>query len=208
MNLLLVDDHPLVRGALRRLLAEHFEGATFGEASNAADGIRMASSGGWDLMLLDLSMPGRSGLEALTELRSSCPKLPVLIVTMHLDEQYAIRAFRSGAAGYVMKDCAQEEFCLAVEKALAGGKYITAQLAEALAVTLASPARSPHEELSDRELQVLRMLGSGETVKTIGEELSLSAKTVSTYRTRILKKMEMRTTAQLVRYALASGLVE
>jgi len=210
VRILVVDDHAVVRGGLRRLLSERFEGVTFGEAADGPEGVAMATNDSWELVILDLSLPGRSGLEALKEIHATRPKLPVLVMTMHSEEQYAVRAFRAGASGYVMKGAAEEDLVAAVEKTLAGGKYVTPELAEALATTVGGGggATLPHEALSDRELQVLRMLAAGKTVKDIGAELGLSAKTISTYRTRILEKMRMRTTAQIVRYALASGLVE
>jgi DNA-binding NarL/FixJ family response regulator len=163
----------------------------------------------WDVVILDISMPGKSGLDVLDELRRLRPRLPILLLSMHPEEQFARRALKAGAAGYLTKESVPEELKEAVRKVVAGGRYVSATLAEKLAVDLRGGADTPlHELLSDREFQVLRMIASGRSVKDIAEELSLSVKTVSTYRARILEKSGMKTNAELIRYALQSQLVD
>jgi two-component system invasion response regulator UvrY len=208
VRILLVDDHAVVRGGLQRVLAERHPTAEFGQASTAAEGLARVASETWSLVILDLSMPGRGGLDVLKEMREARPELAVLVMTMHAEEQYALRAFRAGAAGYLTKGSAEDELLAAVEKILSGGKYVTAALAEVLAGAVGGASARPHEELSDREFQVLRMLGAGRTVKQIGTELHLSEKTISTYRTRMLEKLKLETTSELVRYAIVNGLVD
>jgi DNA-binding NarL/FixJ family response regulator len=209
VRILLVDDHAIVREGLRRILALELEPCDVGEAANAAEAMEQIRTGSWDLVVLDISLPGRGGLEALKDIKATNKDLPVLVMTMYSESQYAVRAFRSGASGYITKDSAPDNLVLAVRKVLEGGKYVSAALAETLATNLTSPTGAAlHDALSDRELQVLRMIGSGKTVKEIAVELSLSEKTISTYRTRVLEKLEMRTTAELIRYAIASRLVE
>jgi DNA-binding NarL/FixJ family response regulator len=209
MRILLVDDHAIVREGLRRILSLEVEHCEVGEASNAADAMELIRGGGWDLVVLDISMPGRGGLDALKEIKEIDKDLPVLVMTMYSEDQYALRAFRAGASGYITKDTASDALVHAVRKVLDGGKYVSPGLAEALATNLTSACGAAlHEALSDRELQVLRMLGSGKTVKEVAVELSLSEKTISTYRTRVLEKLRLRTTAELIRYAIASHLVD
>ncbi len=207
MKILLIDDHALVRGGLRRLLLEHHPGAVFGQAESASTGLATALASAWDLVVLDLSLPGRGGLDVLKDLHEARPQLPVIVMTMHGEEQYAVRAFRAGASGYLTKGAAEEDLIAAVEKVLAGGRYVTPKLAEALAGALGGAARAAHEELSDREFQVLRMIGDGRSVKQIALELHLSEKTVSTYRTRLLEKLQLDSTAELIRYAISNGIV-
>jgi two-component system invasion response regulator UvrY len=208
VRILLVDDHAVVRGGLQRVLAERHPAAEFAQASTAAAGLSRVTLEAWSLVILDLSMPGRGGLDVLKEMREAAPGLPVLVMTMHAEEQYALRAFRAGASGYLTKGSAEEELLAAVEKILSGGKYVTAALAEVLAGAVGGASARPHEELSDREFQVLRMIGAGRTVKQIGTELHLSEKTISTYRTRMLEKLKLETTSELVRYAIVNGLVD
>jgi two-component system invasion response regulator UvrY len=208
VRILLVDDHAVVRGGLQRVLAERYPAAEFAQASTAAAGLSRVTLEAWSLVILDLSMPGRGGLDVLKEMREAAPGLPVLVMTMHAEEQYALRAFRAGASGYLTKGSAEEELLAAVEKILSGGKYVTAALAEVLAGAVGGARPRPHEELSDREFQVLRMIGAGRTVKQIGTELHLSEKTISTYRTRMLEKLKLETTSELVRYAIVNGLVD
>jgi two-component system invasion response regulator UvrY len=208
VRILLVDDHAVVRGGLQRVLAERYPAAEFAQASTAAAGLSRVTLEAWSLVILDLSMPGRGGLDVLKEMREAAPGLPVLVMTMHAEEQYALRAFRAGASGYLTKGSAEEELLAAVEKILSGGKYVTAALAEVLAGAVGGASARPHEELSDREFQVLRMIGAGRTVKQIGTELHLSEKTISTYRTRMLEKLKLETTSELVRYAIVNGLVD
>lgn len=208
MRILLVDDHAVVREGVRRLLSDEFSGSLFGEAASGHEALARVAEAAWDLVILDLSLPGRNGLETLKAVMESSPTLPVLVMTMHSEDQYALRAFRSGAAGYLTKDCGPDELFEAVRKVVAGGKYVTSAIAEKLAGSLSATAKPLHEQLSDREFQVLRMLAIGKTVTQIGRELNLSEKTISTYRARILDKMAMETTAELVHYAIRNGLVE
>jgi two-component system invasion response regulator UvrY len=199
VRILLVDDHAVVRGGLQRVLAERYPAAEFAQASTAAAGLSRVTLEAWSLVILDLSMPGRGGLDVLKEMREAAPGLPVLVMTMHAEEQYALRAFRAGASGYLTKGSAEEELLAAVEKILSGGKYVTAALAEVLAGAVGGASARPHEEL---------MIGAGRTVKQIGTELHLSEKTISTYRTRMLEKLKLETTSELVRYAIVNGLVD
>ena len=209
MRVLIADDHAVFRRGLRDTLAEAFSRVTFGEAKTAQETIELARLQDWDVVILDISMPGKSGLDILDDLRRLRPKLPVLLLTMHPEQQYARRALKAGAAGYLTKDSVPEELKEAIKRIVAGGRYVSATLAEKLAVDLREGADLPlHELLSDREFQVLRMIASGKTVKEIAEDLSLSVKTVSTYRARILEKTDMKTNAELIRYALQSQLVD
>jgi two-component system, NarL family, invasion response regulator UvrY len=208
MRILLVDDHALVRKGLRRILEAEIGGASLGEAADVDEALDLVRHAVWDVVLLDLSMPDRRGLEAVKDLHKLRPGIPVLILTMHEEDQYALRAFRAGAAGYLTKAVAPSELVDAVHRVAAGRKYITPRIAEALANSLGGGAGADHDSLSDRELQVLRLLGNGRTLTEIGADLTLSVKTVSTYRTRILDKMALRNTAQLVRYVVGSGLVD
>jgi two-component system invasion response regulator UvrY len=208
-RILLVDDHRIVRDGLRRILAEALPDATFGEAATATEALVAARSAPWDLVVLDVSLPSRSGLDVLKELRHDRPDARVLMTTMYAEDQYALRSFRAGAAGYITKDSGPDDFVAAVQKVLAGGRYVSPSLAEHLASTLGSDTgRPPHERLSDRELQVLRLLASGLSVKEIGHQLHLSDKTISTYRARVLEKLQLRTAAQLMRYAIGANLVD
>jgi DNA-binding NarL/FixJ family response regulator len=209
LSVLLVDDHALVRRGLRELLADEFPGAVFTEAGSGPEAVEKIRNTVFTLVVLDLSIPGRDGLDVLKEFHERLPKLPILMLSVYAEEQYALRALRAGAAGYITKESAPEELSKAIRKVLSGGRYISPSLAERLATTLAGDTCRPlHESLSDRELQVLRMVAGGESIKQIGVLLALSEKTISTYRTRILEKMDMKTTANLIRYALRAGLVE
>ena len=208
-RILIADDHAVVRRGVRELLAEEFPRAIFGEAATAQAALELAWKEPWDLIVLDITMPGRSGLDILADLRAARPKTPVLVQSMHAEEHFAVRVFKSGAAGYITKDSLTDELARAAHRLLAGGRYVSASLAEKLAGVLAAGAERPaHELLSDREFKVLRSLAAGHAVKEIGAELSLSAKTVSTYRTRILEKLGAKTNQDLTRYALREGLVE
>lgn len=211
MKFLLVDDHPLVRRGIRELLHETYPDATFAEASTAEQALDLLPSSTWDLVVLDVAMPGRGGMDALKQLHARQPDLPIVVLSAHGEDQFAIRALRAGARGYVTKVSASDELVAAVRKALAGGTYVSAALAErivAATTTSGSSDRPLHATLSDRELQVLQMLANGRTVKQIGVELALSDKTISTYRARLLEKMKLRTNAELMRYALRAGLVD
>ncbi len=209
MRFLIVDDHPVVRRGVRELLHDEFPGAAFVEADDGETAIAKVEDDTFDCALLDLSMPGRGGLDALKEIRSRRPRLPVLVHSHHAEQQYAIRAIRAGARGYVTKDTAPDELVRAVREVVAGRRYMTAALAAQIASALSSdPDKEPHDALSDRELQVLRMMALGKTVRDIAKELGLSDKTISTYRTRVLEKLELRTTADLMRYAIKAKLVD
>jgi len=208
MRILIVDDHAVVRQGLKTILAEEFPNAEFGEAGDAPEALTQVREQDWDVIVLDISMPGRNGLDVLKCVRTTHPKLPVLVLSMHPENQYAVRVLKAGASGYLTKETAPDNLVAAVKKVLAGGTYVGASLAERLAVRLqADEHRLPHETLSDREYQVLRMITSGKTPTEIARELFLSVKTVSTYRARIMEKMQMSTNAELTRYALENGLL-
>jgi len=208
LRFLIADDHAVVRQGLKQILLEEFPDASFGEAANGADILTLVKQQEWDVVTLDISLPGRSGLEVLKEARERRPNLRVLVLSMHPEEQYAVRALKAGAAGYVTKQTAPEELVNAVKKILSGGKYVSAALAEKLASALGAPSDRPaHETLSDREYQVFCLIASGKTTGQIAEELNLSVQTISTYRARVLEKMSMSTNAELTRYALQNGLV-
>lgn len=209
MRVLIADDHAVFRRGLKETIREAFPKVTFGEAKTAQEAVESVRRHDWEIVILDISMPGLSGLDILDELRRLRPKLPILFLSMYPEEQYARRALKSGAAGYLTKDSIPEELKEAVRRILAGGRYVSATLAEKLAFDLGRGADTPaHELLSDREFQVLRMIASGKTVKQIADEISLSVKTVSTYRARILEKTGMKTTAELIRYAFQAQLVD
>jgi len=209
MKILLTDDHAVVRHGLKQILADEFKKATFGEARNAQETLELAAQGSWDLVVLDVTMPGRSGLEVLRELRKSRPEVPVLVLSIHPEDQLAVRVLKLGAAGYMTKESAAEELVGAVKRVLAGGRFVSAPLAEKLAASLASDSlMAPQDLLSGREFQVLRLLAAGKRVGEIALELCLSVKTISTYRGRILGKMDLRNNAELMHYAMQHPLVE
>lgn len=209
MRILIVDDHTVVRQGVKRVLNDAFPKALFSEAANAAEALSIARKEPLSLVVMDVGLPGRNGIDVLKELKADYPNLPVLIQSMYGEEQYAIRAMRAGASGYVTKAVASNVFIEAVRKILDGGKYISPALAETLADDLALDSRKPlHDALSDREYQILRLLGGGKSVKEIGLQLSLSVKTVSTYRSRILEKLKLATTAELIHYAISHSIVE
>ena len=208
MRILIADEHALFRRGLRETLAEAFSKLTFGEARTAQQTLKHVRRQDWDVVILDISMAGKGGLDILDDLKSLRPKLPILLLSMH-PEPFARRALKAGAAGCLTKDCLPGELKEAIKKIVEGGHYISAALAEKVEKNLRTGADLPlHELLSDREFQVLRMIASGKTVKGIAEELSLSMKTVSTYRARILEKTGMETNAELIRYALLTHLVD
>jgi len=208
-RILLVDDHPVVRQGIKQVLAGAFDPAVVGEASNAEEGMTVVQSTEWDVMVLDLSLPGTSGLDLLKDLRRERPALPVLVLSMHSPDQFARRAISAGASGYLTKDSHPSELVKAVEEVIAGRRYVNAAVAPLIDQGV-EPERGqrPHEALSDREYQVLRMLASGLTVSQVASRLSLSVKTISTYRARVLEKMNMDTTAELMHYAIHHGLVD
>jgi len=209
IKVLIVDDHTIVREGLRQILEDTSDITVTGEASSAQEVLNKVKNNNFDLVLLDISLPGRSGLDVLKQLKSIKPDLPVLILSMHPEEQYAIRALRAKASGYLTKESASDELIKAIRKVSQGRKYITSSLAEKLAFELEdSISCSSHEKLSDREFQVMCMIASGKRINEIADALSLSVKTISTYRTRILKKMNMKNTSQLIHYAIKAGLVD
>jgi len=209
MRILIADDHAVFRRGLRETISEAFPKVIFGEAKTAEETLESVRRHDWEILILDISMPGKSGLDILNDLKRLRPKLPILLLSMHPEEQFARRALKSGAAGYLTKESVPEELKEAVRKVVNGGRYVSATFAEKLAVDLTEGADIPiHELLSDREFQVLRMIASGKTVKEIADEIALSVKTVSTYRARILEKTGMRTNAELIRYALQTQLVD
>ena len=208
-KILIVDDHEVVRDGVKKILEEQPGSAAFGEASTAPEALKLVREQDWDVVVLDLSLGGRSGLEVLKELKQVRPKLPVLILSMHSEEQYARRAFRAGAAGYITKDSPRAELAKAIKKVIEGGSYVSPVLAEQLIVDIGRGTdRPPHETLSDREFEVMCLIASGKTVGEIAEMLSLSDKTISTYRARLLEKMGMKTNAELTYYAILNKLVD
>ena len=208
IRLAIADDHPIVREGLRRIATEEPGIAVAGEASTAVELFELLDKSAVDVVLLDVSMPGATFVETLTELRERHPTVRILVLSVHPEDQWAMRALRAGAAGYLTKDRSPEQLVEAIRRVARGGKYVSDTLAEKLAglVDLAR-TRAPHELLSDREFEVLRALGSGMAVKDVAEQLRLSAKTVSTYRTRLLEKMNLRSTADLVRYVVDHDLL-
>ena len=203
MRILVCDDHPIVRRGLREILEQAGAPVTVGEAASAAEGLALARKQSWDTVVLDITMPGRSGLELLKELKSERPNVPVLVLSVHPAEQYAVRVLRAGASGYLTKESAPEELLTAIRHIVRGGRYISPSVGETLADDLGRPAEQlPHHGLSDREFEIMRLLASGRRVSEIAEQLHLSVKTVSTYRARVLQKLNLRTTAEIMRYAI------
>jgi DNA-binding NarL/FixJ family response regulator len=208
MRIVIADDHPVVRRGLRAIVEDALLPADVHEAGNAAELLTLVRKREPDVVLLDIAMPGRSGLEALKELRREHPKIPMLVLSIHSADEFAVRSIKAGASGYLTKDSAPEELIDAIRTVVAGRRYLTPSVAERLASAVESDAKgAPHEMLSDREFHVLRMLAAGKTNGEVAGELALSAKTISTYRTRTLRKMGMRTNAELAQYAVRHGLV-
>jgi two-component system invasion response regulator UvrY len=208
-RILLVDDHPVVRQGIKQVLSGAFQPALVGEAANAEEGLAEVRSTDWDVMVLDLTLPGMSGLDLLKDLRRERPALPVLVLSMHPPDQFARRAMNAGAAGYLTKDSSPTELVKAVGEVMAGRRYLNPAVIEDLMLhQQPESGRQPHDALSDREYQVMRMIASGLTVTQIATRLTLSVKTISTYRARVLEKMQMKTTAELMHYAIQSGLVD
>jgi two-component system invasion response regulator UvrY len=207
-RILLVDDHPVVRQGIKQVLSGAFHPALVGEAANAEEGMIEIRNTDWDVMVLDISLPGASGLDLLKDLRRERPTLPVLVLSMHPPDQFARRAMNAGASGYLTKDSPPTELVKAVGEVMAGRRYLNPAVIEEMVMNL-QPERDqrPHEVLSDREYQVLRMIASGLTVSQVAARLSLSVKTVSTYRARVLEKMNMKTTAELMHYGIQQNLV-
>jgi DNA-binding NarL/FixJ family response regulator len=206
---LIVDDHPLVRRGIVEVLAEAFPGGQIAEASDGAEALQAVNGGAWDLVVLDLSLPGRTGIDVLKDIRTARPRLPVLILSTYPEQQFATRVLRAGASGYLNKGSSPEVLLYAVRKVMGGGRFVSASLGESLAADLDRDFSKPlHECLSDREYDVMLRIGSGRTVGEIAEEIHLSVKTISTYRTRILEKMNMRNNAELTQYCIREKLVD
>jgi two-component system, NarL family, invasion response regulator UvrY len=204
-----VDDHAVVREGLKRIIAENPGMSVTAEAGDGIEAMRILQSQPFDVVLLDITMPNKNGLDVLKELHNESPKTPVLVLSMHSEDQYAVRVLRAGASGYLTKESAPAKLVQAIRKVVRGGKYVSPTLAEKLVYDLnADSARAPHEILSDREYQVLCMIASGKTVTIIARDLALSVKTVSTYRVRILEKLNMKNNAEMTRYAIKEGLVD
>lgn len=207
MNILIADDHELVRGGLSRIIAEEFPAAKIVEVPDGHSAEKMARSGEWAILITDMSMPDKTGLDVLKQLRSEGIKIPVLILSIHPENQYALRVLKAGGNGYITKDCPRTELVNAIRIILGGKKYITQEVAEKLASRLDDDmGKEKHELISDRELQVLKLIASGKTVSMIAEELSLSVATVSTYRSRLLEKMNLKNNAELTVYAINNHL--
>jgi DNA-binding NarL/FixJ family response regulator len=209
MHILIADDHAIVRKGIRQLLLEEYPSAIIEETGDGDSLVAKTSAGKWDVVICDLDLPGRSGLDAMLQIKEIAPKLPVLIMSIYPEEQYARRLLKAGAAGYVSKDAATEELAKAVRMVLQGRKYISPVVAELIAEDMGqgSAARAPHEALSNREFEIFKMIAFGRSVSEIAEKLSLSTTTVSTHRARILAKMCMRTNSELIRYALDNKLI-
>ena len=208
INVLIADDHAIVRQGLKQVLSEVRDMRVAGEAADGVEALHKVRTGAYDVLVLDLTMPGQGGFEILKTLQQEQPDLRVLVLSMHAEEQYAVRLLRAGAAGYVTKDSAPEELVQAIRKVVAGGKYISVRLAEILALSPDMAGGRPlHEKLSDREFQVMCLLAAAKTATDIAAELALSVKTITTYRARILEKLNLNNTAEIIHYALRNRLI-
>ena len=209
LRILIADDHPLFRRGLKQIITEASDMVVADEAADGREALSKAATGDYDVLLLDITMPFKNGVDVLSQLKNERPTLPVLMLSMHPEEQYAVRALRAGASGYLTKESAPEELVAAIRKVSTGGKYVSASLAEHLACIVQNDGEAlPHETLSNREHQVMCMIASGQTVSEAARELSLSVKTISTYRARILEKLHLKNNAELMRYATMNELVE
>ncbi len=209
IKILIADDHPVVRVGLRQILSAEPDLIVGGEAASSAEVLQLARRERWDVVVLDLTMPGRGGLEALRDLKREHPKLPVLVLSVHPEDQFAIRVLRAGASGYLTKESASDELVTAIRRSVAGGKYLSPALAENLALDLDRGAdKASHARLSDREYLVMTMIASGKSVTDIARELALSPNAISTYRARVLQKLNLRNTTEIIRYALERQLVK
>lgn len=209
MRVLIADDHAIVRKGLVEIIREYEESIIVDEACYGVEALEKTAACSYDLVLLDIAMPGKSGLEVLRELKVRSPELPVMMLSMHPEEQYALRALRDGASGYLTKGSAADEMLVAIRKVLSGGKYISSSLAEKLAYGLIDGSTKPlHESLSNREYQVMRMISRGKTTREMANEMSLSVKTISTFRSRVMCKMRMKSNAELTHYVIQNNLLE
>lgn len=210
MKILIADDHAVVRRGIQQILTDSYHDVETGEAANAEEALELIRKERWDIVIIDISMPGRSGLDALKEIKKTNPTLPVLMLSIHPEEQFATRALKAGASGYLTKESAPDELVLAINKALSGGKYVSTKLAEQLAedLKIGSDDIPLHKKLSDREYEVLLLIASGKSISDIAEQFSLSVKTISTYRSRILEKTNMKSNADIVRYAITHDLID
>jgi len=209
MRILIADDHAVVRRGLKEILAEALPDAGFVEAGNGDEVLGQLGKSAVALLVLDINMPGRSGMDVLRDVKHTYPRMPVIILSCNSEEMYAVRCLRAGAAAYISKDSASEELAIATKKILSGGRYMSASLAETLIANLDEPADKPlHETLSDREHEVMKMIASGVPLTEIGERLHVSVKTISSYRARIMEKMQMKSNAELTRYAMTHSLIE
>jgi len=208
VRILIADDHAIVRKGLKQIILEEYHRAQIGEAANAEDLVKKAIFNEWDVVICDLHMPGRSGLDALKQIKQAVPKLPVLIMSMYPEDQYGLRVIKAGASGYLSKDSIHDVLIKAIQTVMSGKKFITSAVAETLADVFYTGTEQPtHESLSDREFEVFKLLASGKKVSEIAHQLSLSATTVSTYRARVLEKMNMKSNTDLARYAFEKKLV-
>jgi DNA-binding NarL/FixJ family response regulator len=208
LKILLADDHAIMRKGLKDVLVEGLGPVEVGEAATGRDALEAVRKQAWDAVVLDVNLPDKNGIEVLKEMKALRPSMPVVVLSLHPEDQYAVRMLKAGAAGYLTKESAPEQLVTAVHKALAGGTYVSAALAEQLAAGLGTPSAEPLATLSDREMEVLCLIAGGKTPTDIADTLALSVKTVSTYRARLLEKLNLKTTADLIRYALDHKLVE
>ena len=207
IKVIVVDDHPVVRRGLKQIIEDEPDMEVAGEAKNAGECFSLVRKTDCTLVVLDITLPDRNGFDVLKQLKYEYPNLPILILSVHSEEQYGLRFIKAGASGYLMKEGAPEELVLAIRKVNAGGKYVSASLAERLVSQLGALDKPPHENLSNREFQILCMIAEGKTLKGIADKLCISEKTVSTYRIRIMEKMKMNTNSDLTRYVLENHLV-
>jgi two-component system invasion response regulator UvrY len=208
IRIIIADDHTIVREGLKQIITESAEMTVAGEASDGQELVEKVKKGDFDAVLLDISMPGRNGIDILKQIKAENPRLPVLMLSMYPEDQYALRAMKAGASGYLTKETAPEELIKAIKKITSGGKYVTSTLAERLVTVFGGDMEElPHKKLSDREFEVFLKISSGKQVSQIAGEMFLSVKTVSTYRNRILAKMDMENNAELMRYAMNNGLI-
>lgn len=209
IHVLIADDHAIVRQGLRQILSETEDLVVAGEADDGAEALQLARQQAWNVFLLDVSMPNRNGIDTLKQLKKEFPRLPVLILSMHPEEQYAVRALKAGASGYLTKQSAPEQLVTAIRQVAGGRKYVSPAVAQQLVAALSKDSdKLPHERITDREYQVLVMIAAGNSLSQIAEELNLGVATVSTYRARLLEKMALKSTAELIRYGLENGLVD